>query len=242
MTKLKEKIEPERQLSASGEPESTELESDKRVSCPVLGDMTRKQCLEYQSTPKKFRGVNPIKVKMWLACRSGCPNSLIGPDGSPIKLDELEPKQTDDGFLIRLNSLIKNEFSNNNSLFAHEAGISQGGLKRYLAGGDPSRAKLVAMARAAKVNLLWLATGEGPKRQEARGSPGSVQEKSADYVCGPQRGWIRKAVEAVERMRPDAPADRKAVAVEQVYERLVQSNGAADMIEVMRIIQAALEG
>ena len=49
-------------------------------------------------------------------------------------------------------------------------------------------------------------------------------------------------MEAVERMRPDAPADRKAVAVEQVYERLAQSDGTVDIIELMRIIQAALEG
>ena len=100
----------------------------------------------------------------------------------------------------------------------------------------------VFLAKALNVNLLWLATGEGPKHPQTRGSPDSVQEKSADYVCEPQKGWIRKAVEAVERMRPDAPADRKAVAVEQVDERLVQTDGAADMIEVMRIIQAGLEG
>jgi transcriptional regulator with XRE-family HTH domain len=127
--------------------------------------------------------------------------------------------------------------------FGRKAGISDGALRHYLNGDSfPDLDRLAAIAEQANVNLLWLATGEGPKHPQARGSPDSVQEKSADYVCEPQKGWIRKAVEAVEMMGKDAPADRKAVAVEQVYGRLVQSNGAADMIEVMRIIQAALEG
>ena len=121
--------------------------------------------------------------------------------------------------------------------------MSPSGVRQYLNGENlPTLDKLRVLAKTANVNLLWLATGEGPKHPQTRGSPDSVQEKSADYVCDAQKGWIRKAVEAVEIIGKDAPAARKAVAVEQVYGRLVQSDGAADMIEVMRIIQAALEG
>lgn len=47
------------------------------------------------------------------------------------------------------------------SALAKAAGISQSGLHRYLTGGEPSRKVLVAIAKAAKVNLAWLATGEG---------------------------------------------------------------------------------
>ena len=131
----------------------------------------------------------------------------------------------------------------NASEVAREVGVTEGTIRKWKNGASlPKIRDAVFLAKALNVNLLWLATGEGPKHPQTRGSPDSVQEKSADYVCEPQKGWIRKAVEAVERMRPDAPADRKAVAVEQVYERLVQTDGAADMIEVMRIIQAALEG
>ena len=131
----------------------------------------------------------------------------------------------------------------NASEVAREVGVTEGTIRKWKNGASlPKIRDAVFLAKALNVNLLWLATGEGPKHPQTRGSPDSVQEKSADYVCEPQKGWIRKAVEAVERMRPDAPADRKAVAVEQVYGRLVQSDGAADMIEVMRIIQAALEG
>jgi phage repressor protein C with HTH and peptisase S24 domain len=46
---------------------------------------------------------------------------------------------------------------------AKKTGISQSGLSRYLAGGEPSRRVLVALAQAAGVRVLWLATGEGPQ-------------------------------------------------------------------------------
>ena len=131
----------------------------------------------------------------------------------------------------------------NASEVAREVGVAEGTIRKWKNGASlPKIRDAVFLAKALNVNLLWLATGEGPKHPQTRGSPDSVQEKSADYVCGPQRGWIRKAVEAVEIIGKDAPADRKAVAVEKVYERLAQSNGTVDMIEVMRIIQAALEG
>lgn len=151
-----------------------------------------------------------------------------------------ESDAENDGFKERLKEAIPDKSAR---AFALRAGLSPSGVRQYLNGENlPTLDKLRALSKTANVNLLWLATGEGPKHPQARGSPDFVQEKSADYVCDAQRGWIRKAVEAVEVMGRDAPADRKAVAVEQVYERLVQSNGTVDMIEVMRVIQAALAG
>lgn len=144
-------------------------------------------------------------------------------------------------FSGRLHALI--ESHENASMIAREVGVAEATIRKWKNGASlPKIRDAVSLARALNVNLLWLATGEGPKDPQTRGSPDSVQEKSADYVCDAQKGWIRKAVEAVERMRPDAPPDRKAVAVEQVYDRLVQTDGAADMIELMRFIQAALDG
>ncbi|MDG4560564.1 MAG: helix-turn-helix transcriptional regulator [Candidatus Competibacter sp.] len=151
-----------------------------------------------------------------------------------------ESDDENDEFKKRLKEAIPDKSAR---AFALRAGLSPSGVRQYLNGENlPTLDKLRVLAKTANVNLLWLATGEGPKHPQTRGSPDSVQEKSADYVCDAQKGWIRKAVEAVEIIGKDAPAARKAVAVEQVYGRLVQSDGAADMIEVMRIIQAALEG
>lgn len=47
---------------------------------------------------------------------------------------------------------------------ARIAGMSARSIGQYAAGtSDPTRSKLVALAAAADINLLWLVTGEGPK-------------------------------------------------------------------------------
>ena len=47
--------------------------------------------------------------------------------------------------------------------FARTAGVSETVLRKYIAGeSEPTRPALIAMARAARVRLEWLAIGEGP--------------------------------------------------------------------------------
>ena len=71
------------------------------------------------------------------------------------------------------------------------SGISSRGIGKYLAGeSDPSRVRLIAIARAAGVNLKWLATGDGPK-MTAELDISAIPEKalacfgSSDYVFIP---------------------------------------------------------
>lgn len=65
--------------------------------------------------------------------------------------------------------------------FAKKAGISDGALRKYLAGkSEATRPVLISLAKVAGVNLAWLLTGEGSK------SPGlrEVHDSSlASYVC-----------------------------------------------------------
>lgn len=50
---------------------------------------------------------------------------------------------------------------------ARLAGMSARIIGKYLAGeSDPTREKLVALANAAKVNIAWLADGEGPMMKD----------------------------------------------------------------------------
>lgn len=65
----------------------------------------------------------------------------------------------EDGFAERLKKLIA--LNGTVNALAKKAGISHSGLLRYLSGGDPSRKVLVALAEAANVDLVWLATGRG---------------------------------------------------------------------------------
>lgn len=112
---------------------------------------------------------------------------------------------------------------------ASVAGISADQLVGYIKGRNkPAFLPLVRMALAAGASLDWLATGE-----EARAGPCP----SGGYV---NVETLQQAVEAVEIIGKNAPADRKALAIARVYERLMLAPGQAEMIEVMRLIQAIL--
>lgn len=129
--------------------------------------------------------------------------------------------------------------------FAHKVGLGESTVRNYENGKRlPDLDVLLALCDQSGVNLLWLATGEGPKYPQTRGSLDSViDEESASYHRFQMRmEWVRKAVKAVQMMGKNAPDEQKAEAVARVYEHFVQTNGQADMIEVMRIIQAALAG
>lgn len=45
---------------------------DATVICPVAGELPAHVCLDYQRQP--FRSTNAQRVKLYRACRSGCPN------------------------------------------------------------------------------------------------------------------------------------------------------------------------
>lgn len=46
------------------------------VVCPVLGEITRGTCFDWQGRP--FAVGNRRRVEMYRACRDGCPHSRIG--------------------------------------------------------------------------------------------------------------------------------------------------------------------
>ncbi len=45
------------------------------VHCPVLEEIPANTCLDYQR--QKFAAINPLRVRMYRACRAGCVNSQI---------------------------------------------------------------------------------------------------------------------------------------------------------------------
>lgn len=48
------------------------------VECPVMGEITKRQCQDAQERP--FAATNPMRVAVYKACRSGCPHSTISED------------------------------------------------------------------------------------------------------------------------------------------------------------------
>ncbi|WP_347279608.1 XRE family transcriptional regulator [Plasticicumulans sp.] len=47
------------------------------VRCPVIGDLVRNKCLEHQARERRFASANPLYVRLYRACRSGCPHSRL---------------------------------------------------------------------------------------------------------------------------------------------------------------------
>lgn len=49
------------------------------VACPVLGDVPRQECLRYQR--EGYVATNPLRVRLYRACRGGCPHRSDGKGG-----------------------------------------------------------------------------------------------------------------------------------------------------------------
>lgn len=45
------------------------------IECPVLGELRAHHCLEYQRQP--FANTNPQRIRLYQACRSGCPHARL---------------------------------------------------------------------------------------------------------------------------------------------------------------------
>lgn len=56
------------------------------VTCPVLGQIGREQCLGWQQKP--FAATSSVRAAVYRACRSGCSHSEIQQENSPHKGEE----------------------------------------------------------------------------------------------------------------------------------------------------------
>lgn len=129
-------------------------------------------------------------------------------------------------FTVRLREIIGNEPLRS---FGNRCGVSAGALHHYLnIGSEPSLSRLVAIANAAGVNLLWLATGEGPMR------PGmEVNDKSAYYGAPQPILDLDRLTEALEIVETEAPLKsaawraRMAVAIYDLGEDTARDKKAA---------------
>lgn len=53
---------------------------NRQVACPVLGQIQQQVCMEHQRQP--FALGNPSRVRLYRACRGGCPHSRLGAIGA----------------------------------------------------------------------------------------------------------------------------------------------------------------
>lgn len=81
-------------------------------------------------------------------------------------MDRILPENS---FAIRMKVLV--DVVGSAEKLARLSGMSARVIGKYISGEtDPSRERLISLAKAADVNVLWLATGEGPMRREENSS------------------------------------------------------------------------
>lgn len=113
-------------------------------------------------------------------------------------------------FPARLGDLIGNSSVR---AFARKAGVSDTFLRQCLAGRtEPTRTKLLALARAGETTVEWLATGAGSRHAVAE--PGAAP--------GLDRPLLESVIAAVEQVLDETgrslSPDRKALLVTVLYE------------------------
>lgn len=103
---------------------------------------------------------------------------------------------------------------------ARKSGLSEGALRNYRDGSSlPTIDRLIALALETDVNVLWLATGEGPMR--------GTDKELTEYRATPPPGQIdqealREAIEIVEEALQQTGAqrspERRARLIKAVYD------------------------
>lgn len=90
--------------------------------------------------------------------------------------------------------------------FSKECGISDSLIRKYLSGSLPGTENLVAIARAAGVNIAWLAAGEEPMRPEDEGAKTLGEDDIYAYIplydarCSTGGGRWNESVETLTHL------------------------------------------
>ena len=142
--------------------------------------------------------------------------------------------------------------------FAFKAGISPTALRQYLIGkSEPTRPMLVAIARAAGVQVAWLATGDGPMRAAAhrpeappRLAPGDVETAAMLAETGkdaaPREGAIQSDLltEAALMLEQELalaqqvlPPETKGAVLALLYELLREGPAHRQRHKLQRILR-----
>jgi phage repressor protein C with HTH and peptisase S24 domain len=107
-------------------------------------------------------------------------------NGDPGKVSPGDPAGNAGGFIARLQEIVRHWPSADR--LARASGVSPSAFRKWLRGNaEPSRERLVALARAAGVSVGWLADGEGPPPKFVGTISETVGPATEEYVLLPKR-------------------------------------------------------
>jgi transcriptional regulator with XRE-family HTH domain len=135
-----------------------------------------------------------------------------------------------DAFKCRLKQVIGEESVRS---FALRAEISPSVVRQYLAGKSlPALDNLLAMTKAANVNLAWLATGEGLMRGERVESSRGCEAVDAEALT--------KALTLVEQVGPGLPLVRKVKVTAALYALFVKNERGLDADSLRQFVESLI--
>lgn len=115
--------------------------------------------------------------------------------------------------------------------FARRAKLAEGTLRQYISGNRyPDLDFLAVIADTANVNLLWLATGEGPKQGESMTCAGDALDEEA----------LARALEVVEEVGAGVPLGKRARLLKLAYTLYIRSGSALDQPSLKALVKEAL--
>jgi transcriptional regulator with XRE-family HTH domain len=120
--------------------------------------------------------------------------------------------------------------------FAKRTGVSSSVVHNYLRGkSEPTRPILLALANAAKVNPLWLATGEGPMwpKHVETASPAKPDEQLLEAA-------IAAVEEVLEERGLELKPGKKAKLVSTLYEMAQEEGKKVEKATVLRLVRLAV--
>lgn len=141
-----------------------------------------------------------------------------------------------DAFSERISIAIKR--AGGSTKMAGIAGVSTSVLSKWRRGeSDPSRARLVKMARAAGVSVQWLATGEGSPDQGAAAP--TAKPGRPDIDLDTLEEVVVKVLALLDQRRPDLSAKARARIVRLVYEFYINQEKPMDEASLNNVIELA---
>ncbi|MEI2742759.1 MAG: helix-turn-helix transcriptional regulator [Candidatus Competibacter sp.] len=146
---------------------------------------------------------------------------------NPASLSGHFRSEENNAFKHRLKSVIGDESLRS---FAHRTGLSPTVVRQYVIGKSlPTLDSLITLIKTTNVNLLWLATGEGPKYPGEPAAPGQIDLKSLQLA-------LEMVEQALETRRRVTDPENKAQIVAAVYD-LFAGNQPVEKAKVLKLIK-----
>lgn len=161
---------------------------------------------------------------------------------STTRIAEIDPRPMAEDFPTRLKKLIGERSVRS---FSRDCGISETVLRKYLRGdSEPTRSRLLSLARTGHASVEWLATGEGPMTPA---DPKEWSEAVRDHGSGTAgldfdllHGVLQALEEVMAATKPNLSTEKRAQIIVAVYDLYAGAGHAPDATKLRRLIITAM--